>query len=172
MKTEALEAGARQVRVRRGLRRRPPRRGEEPRQGAHLLVPLARPRLGSAQPAAGAVEPVQHPHPAGRDRSASSRCRTGPSSTSGTTSCCENIPVVPLYFAKERPVVQRSGTWIMVDDDRLPLEPGEKPQMRLRPLPHARLLSADRRDRVRRRLRSRTSSPRCRPRGSRNGRAA
>jgi sulfate adenylyltransferase subunit 2 len=43
----------------------------------------------------------------------------------------ENIPVVPLYFAKKRPVVKRSGTWIMVDDDRLPLEPGEKPEMRL-----------------------------------------
>jgi sulfate adenylyltransferase subunit 2 len=42
----------------------------------------------------------------------------------------ENIPVVPLYFAKERPVVERSGTLIMVDDDRLPLEPGETPQMR------------------------------------------
>jgi sulfate adenylyltransferase subunit 2 len=42
----------------------------------------------------------------------------------------ENIRVVPLYFAKERPVVQRSGTWIMVDDDRLPLDPGEQPQMR------------------------------------------
>ncbi len=42
----------------------------------------------------------------------------------------ENIPVVPLYFAKERPVVRRSGTWIMVDDDRLPLDPGEQPQMR------------------------------------------
>ena len=44
---------------------------------------------------------------------------------------CENIPVVPLYFAKERPVVRRSGTWIMVDDERLPLEPGEQPEMRL-----------------------------------------
>jgi len=42
----------------------------------------------------------------------------------------ENIPVVPLYFAKERPVVQRNGTWIMVDDDRLPLEPGEQPRLR------------------------------------------
>lgn len=42
----------------------------------------------------------------------------------------ENIPVVPLYFAKERPVVERSGTWIMVDDERLPLEPGEKPRMK------------------------------------------
>ena len=42
----------------------------------------------------------------------------------------ENIPVVPLYFAKGRPVVQRGGTWIMVDDGRLPLEPGERPEMR------------------------------------------
>jgi len=42
----------------------------------------------------------------------------------------EKIPVVPLYFAKERPVVERAGTLLMVDDDRMPLEPGEKPQMR------------------------------------------
>ena len=42
----------------------------------------------------------------------------------------EQIPVVPLYFAKERPVVRRGATWIMVDDDRLPLEPGEQPEMR------------------------------------------
>jgi sulfate adenylyltransferase subunit 2 len=41
----------------------------------------------------------------------------------------ENIPVVPLYFAKERPVVDRDGTLIMVDDDRLPLAPGETPRM-------------------------------------------
>ena len=43
----------------------------------------------------------------------------------------ENIEVVPLYFAKSRPVVMRGGTWIMVDDDRLPLQPGEQPQMRV-----------------------------------------
>ena len=42
----------------------------------------------------------------------------------------ENIPLVPLYFAKERPVVERDGNLIMVDDDRMPLKPGEKPQMR------------------------------------------
>jgi sulfate adenylyltransferase subunit 2 len=42
----------------------------------------------------------------------------------------EQIPTVPLYFAKERPVVNRGGTWIMVDDERLPLEPGEKPVMK------------------------------------------
>jgi len=42
----------------------------------------------------------------------------------------EQVPVVPLYFAKERPVVHRCGTLIMVDDDRLPLEPGERPELR------------------------------------------
>ena len=42
----------------------------------------------------------------------------------------ENIPLVPLYFAAERPVVERDGVLIMVDDQRLPLNPGEKPVMR------------------------------------------
>jgi sulfate adenylyltransferase subunit 2 len=41
----------------------------------------------------------------------------------------ENIPIVPLYFAAERPVVRRDGVLVMVDDDRLPLEPGETPEM-------------------------------------------
>jgi sulfate adenylyltransferase subunit 2 len=41
----------------------------------------------------------------------------------------ERIPVVPLYFSKVRPVVERSGALIMVDDDRLPLKPGETPRM-------------------------------------------
>lgn len=43
----------------------------------------------------------------------------------------ENIPIAPLYFASQRPVVNRGGTWIMVDDDRLPLVPGEVPEQRL-----------------------------------------
>jgi sulfate adenylyltransferase subunit 2 len=42
----------------------------------------------------------------------------------------ERIPIVPLYFAAPRPVVCRGGTLIMVDDDRLPLEPGERPAVR------------------------------------------
>jgi sulfate adenylyltransferase subunit 2 len=42
----------------------------------------------------------------------------------------ENIPLVPLYFADKRPVVERDGTLIMVDDDRMPLRPGETPQMK------------------------------------------
>ncbi|MEM7365655.1 MAG: sulfate adenylyltransferase subunit CysD [Pseudomonadota bacterium] len=42
----------------------------------------------------------------------------------------EGIPIVPLYFAKERPVVERDGTLIMVDDDRMPLNEGETPEMK------------------------------------------
>jgi sulfate adenylyltransferase subunit 2 len=59
----------------------------------------------------------------------------------------ERIPIVPLYFAKERPVVRRDGAWIMVDDDRLPLAPGENPQwltVRFRTLGCYPLTGADR----------------------------
>ncbi len=42
----------------------------------------------------------------------------------------ENIPIVPLYFAAKRPCVKRNGQWIMRADERLPLEPGEVPEMR------------------------------------------
>jgi sulfate adenylyltransferase subunit 2 len=42
----------------------------------------------------------------------------------------EDIPIVPLYFAKERPVVMRDGTLIMVDDERMPLKPGEEPMLK------------------------------------------
>src|SRR3954465_6414010 len=43
----------------------------------------------------------------------------------------ENIPIVPLYFAARRPIVERDGNLIMVDDDRMRLSPGEKPRMRI-----------------------------------------
>ncbi|MBB1486980.1 sulfate adenylyltransferase subunit CysD [Oceanospirillum sediminis] len=42
----------------------------------------------------------------------------------------EEIPIVPLYYSAKRPVVERDGTLIMVDDDRMPLEEGETPEMR------------------------------------------
>ena len=43
----------------------------------------------------------------------------------------ENIPIVPLYYSAMRSVVSRGGTWIMVDDDRMPLEPGEVPEQKM-----------------------------------------
>ena len=80
----------------------------------------------------------------------------------------ENIPVVPLYFAKERPVVERDGSLIMVDDGRLPLLPGEVPRMmnvRFRtlgcyPLTGAVVSNADTLDAVIAEMRGSTSSER------------
>src|SRR6185437_4977700 len=80
----------------------------------------------------------------------------------------ENIPVVPLYFAKKRPVVERAGALIMVDDDRLPLLLGEKPRMmqiRFRtlgcyPLTGAILSSADTLDAIIAEMRASASSER------------
>lgn len=43
----------------------------------------------------------------------------------------EKIPLVPLYFSAMRPIVERDGTLIMVDDDRMPLKPNEKPEMKM-----------------------------------------
>ena len=73
----------------------------------------------------------------------------------------EDIPVVPLYFAKPRPVVRRSGALIVVDDERLPLEPGETPEMlnvRFRTLGCYPLTGAHR---CRTPPMSTTSSPKC-----------
>jgi sulfate adenylyltransferase subunit 2 len=80
----------------------------------------------------------------------------------------EDIPVVPLYFAKPRPVVERDGVLIMVDDERLPLRPGETPRMvnvRFRtlgcyPLTGAIPSSADTLDAIIEEMRSSTSSER------------
>ena len=66
MKTEALASGARQIRFRRGLWRRPARRGKEPRQGADLFASLGGACLGPAQPAPGTLAAVQHADQAGR----------------------------------------------------------------------------------------------------------
>ncbi len=62
----------------------------------------------------------------------------------------EQIPIVPLYLAEPRPVVERDGMLIMVDDDRFPLSDGRDAGDAQRALSHAWLLSAERRDRVRR----------------------
>jgi sulfate adenylyltransferase subunit 2 len=43
----------------------------------------------------------------------------------------ENIPIVPLYLSKERPVVERDGVLVLVDDERIPLEEGEEPMMKM-----------------------------------------
>ncbi len=61
----------------------------------------------------------------------------------------EKLDVVPLYFAAERPTVVRNGQLLVVDDNRLPIRDGRGRQAAARPLPHAGLLSAHRRRRIR-----------------------
>ena len=165
MKTEALKQALDKWRLRCRLRRRAARRGEEPRQGAHLLASArAEPRLGPAQPAARTVEALQHPHRAGRVDARLPAVELDRARHLG-------IHRAPRTFRSCRSISPSRARWwsatarlIMVDDDRLPLQPGETPRDAHGALPHARLLSADRRDRVRAPTRSTRSSPRCAPR--------
>ena len=154
------EAGARQVRLRRGVRRRPARRGEEPRQGARLQLP--RPRtIAGTRSASG-------PSCGRSTMSARTRARASASSRLSNWTeldvwqyiLREGIEIVPLYFAAERPTVERDGLILMVDDERLPLERRDAGDAQ-GALPHARLLSAVGRGRERGRDASRRSSPRC-----------
>ncbi len=124
------QAGPRSAPVRPGLRRGTSRRGEVPRQGAGLLHPLGPAPVGSrngSAPSCGAIY----------------NARTNPGETvrvfplSNWTELdiwqyihLEEIPIVPLYYAAPRPVVERDGTLIMVDDDRMPLEADEVPEQR------------------------------------------
>ena len=86
LQTVTLLDAHRRAPVRRGARRRAPRRGEGPRQGAGLQRPRRLRAVGSAQSAPGAVGPVQRPAPAAASTCAFSPCRTGLNSTSGPTS--------------------------------------------------------------------------------------
>ncbi len=62
----------------------------------------------------------------------------------------ENIPIVPLYFAKERPVVNKDGMLIMVDDERMPIGPDDKDRNEDGAVQDLRLLSVNRRGRIHR----------------------
>ena len=139
------EAGARRRPLRPRLRRRPPRRGDEPGQGADLLDPLGRPWLGSEAAAARALAALQRPPRAGRN------LRVFPLSDWTERDVWayvarEKIAVASLYFAAERPTVERDGTLLIVDDERFPSPAsGDAPGAGA----HRRLLAADRRDRER-----------------------
>ena len=95
-----------------------------------LLVPLARSTAGTRRtsgPSSGASTTRASTR---ARRSASSRSRTGPSSTSGSTSTSRRSRSCRSTSRAERPVVERDGTLIMVDDERMPLEPGEEPMLK------------------------------------------
>ena len=148
------------ARVRRRDGRRPPRRGARPREGAHLQLPRRLRPVEPARPAARALEPLQRPHPQGRARSACSRSRTGPSSTSGSTSPREQLELPSIYFAHEREVFRRDGMIYAGQRPRRAARPARSPSTACGPLPHRRRHDLHRRRRVARRRRSTRSSPR------------
>ena len=100
---------------------------EKSRAKERIFSPFREPRLGSAQSTARTMEAVQYPYQGRRIDAGVSAVELDRTRRLGVHHA-ENIPVVPLYFAKQRPVVQRDGALIMVDDDRLPFEPGERPR--------------------------------------------
>ena len=147
-------------RLRRRVRRRAPRRGALAREGARLLVPRSRSASGTRRTSAPSCGTSTTARSRRARASASSRCRTGPSSTCGSTSGSRTSRSCRSTSRRARPVVERDGALIMVDDERLPLAPGEVPRDRERPLPHARLLPAHGRRPERRRRRCPRSSAR------------
>jgi sulfate adenylyltransferase subunit 2 len=155
------------------------RRDEEKSRAKERIVSVRTAAHGwdPKRPAARALEPVQHPSERGSDS-----LRVFPLSNWTELDVWryvqrEAIALPSLYFAAERPVIERDGALLMVDDDRMALRPGEQARSPPRALPHPRLLAPDRRRRKRRRLtldavvrevarrlHVRTSGPRHRPR--------
>ena len=136
--------------VRRGVRRRPARRGEGPRQGARVQLPRRVRRSGTRATSAPSCGTSTTAATARARTSASSRCRTGPSSTSGPTSATRRSSCPSLYYAHKRKVVERDGMLLAVNRFIVP-EEGENAVRGDRPLPHDRRRHLHRLRRVARR---------------------
>jgi hypothetical protein len=102
---QALKAG-----LRRGLRWRPPRRGEEPREGARLLVPRRHRPVGPEEPAPGAVEPLQHQDQQGREHPRVPPVQLDRARRVAVHPPGEHPGGAALLRGKERPTVMRDGT--------------------------------------------------------------
>ena len=154
------------ARLRRRVRRRAPRRGARPGEGAHLLLPRRLRRLGPEEPAPGAVEPLQRPHPPRRERARVpdlqlDRARRLAVHRRRRSSRCPSI-----YFAHEREVFERDGMLYADLRPRVELHRRRGAVHDLGALPHRRRHELHRRRRVDRRRPRPTSSPRSPRRGS------
>ena len=135
--------------VRRRVRRRPPRRGEGPRQGARLLAARRVLRSGTRAASAPSCGSSTTAGTRPASTSGSSRCPTGPSWTSGSTSPARSIELPEIYFAHEREVFQRDGMWLTAGEWGGPKD-GETRREAAGPLPHRRRHVLHRRRRLRR----------------------
>ncbi len=160
MKTESLQAGAGQRPLRRRLRRRAAGRGEEPGEGAHLLVSLGRPCLGPAQPAPRTLAAVQHPHPRRRIDARLPALQLDRARRVGICAGGEHSGCAALFLQASacRRALRRAH-----HGRRRPAAAHARrtADNAARSLPHARLLSADAGRSSRKPTRSATSSPKC-----------
>ena len=164
-------AGTATSTVRRGLRRRAPRRGGLARQGARVLVPLGR-RIAGTRAGSGRRCGVCSTADWGQARRpACSRSPIGPRRTCGATSPARHLDVVPLYFAAERPTSAAAAACSCATTSACRCCAGESVAAPPGALPHAGLLAADRRDRIRCRPTSTAWSPRRWRRASPSARA-
>ena len=127
----------RRARVRRGVRRRAPRRGARPREGAGVLVPRRLRPVGPQAPAPRAVGALQRRASARASTCACSRSRTGPSSTSGSTSPTSSLELPSIYFAHTRQVFERDGMLYALQPVRR-ADRGRGAVRGVGPLPHRR----------------------------------
>ena len=149
MKTQALLQALDKLAAstRRSAARAATRRSRAPRSASTRFRDRCRP-VGPEEPAARALEPLQRQDQQGREHPRLPALATGPSSTSGSTSTSRTSPSCRSTSPPTRPVVERDGTLIMVDDERMRLAPRREARDEAGALPHARLLPAHRRDRV------------------------
>ncbi len=113
-------------RLRRRVRRWPARRGEGAGQGARLLASATTSGSGTRRTSGPSCGTSTTAGTARASTSACSRCRTGPSSTSGSTSSDDDIEIPSIYFAHRREVFRRDGMWLAVSPF-ITLMDGEEP---------------------------------------------
>ncbi len=116
IQTPVLLDGGGEVPLRRAVRRRPPRRGEGPRQGAGVQLPRRVRPVGPEEPAARSCGRSTTAGTTRASRSGSSRCPTGPSSTSGTTSPARSSPCRRSTTRTSARSIERDGMLYAVNE--------------------------------------------------------
>ena len=145
LQTITLLDAIERARLRRRVRRRPPRRGARPREGARLLLPRRLRPVGSQGPAARALEPLQRPDQEGRARARVPDLELDRARRLGVHPA-EGIELPSIYFAHEREVFERDGM-LYAASDYIELHGRRGGVHGIGPLPHGRRHDLHRRGR-------------------------
>ena len=129
LKTHCAPRRLARRRIRRGHRRRAARRRAVARQGARLLLPRHARPMGSAQPAAGALESVQHPHPPRREHPRVSALELDRARRLAIHPRRKHPDRAAVFRQSQRPMLVRGDSLLPVEQPFVPRLPGEEPQM-------------------------------------------